>query len=402
MTSSESHLIAPLLISTWVNSLLYGFVLVTGYHYFTTYQDDRKFFKILVAACIVVDTACTFIEYVGVYLYTISHFGDVSRQQSPNWTIGVINICTGVSAVLVQSFLVYRYFTFTRHRLATGLLTALASATLALSIVVGTLGLTSLGRTWFERHASLHIPTTLWLVFSAITNAGIAASLVYAIKAQAEGGESSAPVLKRLASNALSTGFFPTFIAIVTMIVYFIVSAASAPMTLGFIIGRAYTLTLLYNLSARTRLSSASSDDDVEENKRTRTNSESSFETPTRGSFGLSSILSFRTQTPMGMILQDPESSPETILASPRYSVVMSPIPDRAVGRIVKGRPRTADGLGEKSVGGRVKTKRTSRPMTADSALSRKTSYGSIGEDPFGGETGVGGSVRERTGSVGV
>lgn len=54
----------------------------------------------------------------------------------------------------------------------------------------------------------------------------------------------------------------------------------------------------------------------------------------------------------MGMILQDPESSPETILASPRYSVVMSPIPDRAVGRIVKGRPRTADGLGEKSVGG--------------------------------------------------
>ncbi|TFL01101.1 hypothetical protein BDV98DRAFT_507951, partial [Pterulicium gracile] len=227
-----------LLISTWVNSLLYGFVLVTGYHYFTTYQDDRKFFKILVAACIVVDTACTFIEYVGVYLYTISHFGGAPFV--------FINICTGVSAVLVQSFLVYRYFTLSVH----SFLRPDASLHLALSIVVGTLGLTSLGRTWFERHASLHIPTTLWLVFSAITNAGIAASLVYALmKAQAEGGESSAPyvltryssgfvvliswfvdsVLKRLASNALSTGFFPTFIAIVTMIVYFIVSAASGP-----------------------------------------------------------------------------------------------------------------------------------------------------------------------------
>jgi hypothetical protein len=112
----------PLLISTWINTLLYGFVVALAYRYFRHFKDDRIILKLFVVACLLLDTACTAFEYAGVYEYTIVHWGGTSYMKAPNRTTAGFVFCTGITAFLVQIFLIYRFTNVTHKRLVVVLL----------------------------------------------------------------------------------------------------------------------------------------------------------------------------------------------------------------------------------------------------------------------------------------
>ncbi|KAJ7786832.1 hypothetical protein B0H14DRAFT_3506300 [Mycena olivaceomarginata] len=71
--------------------------------------DDWKL-KTLVSVAILVDTVSVLGDYACVYLYTITHAGDPVYLADQHWPIPLHIITTDVIAVMVQSFLIARYW----------------------------------------------------------------------------------------------------------------------------------------------------------------------------------------------------------------------------------------------------------------------------------------------------
>ncbi|KIY69954.1 hypothetical protein CYLTODRAFT_323186, partial [Cylindrobasidium torrendii FP15055 ss-10] len=55
--------------------------------------------------------------YACLYLYSVKHWGDLAYLAIQNWTIIAHLITTGITAALVQSFMVYRYWRITENHL---------------------------------------------------------------------------------------------------------------------------------------------------------------------------------------------------------------------------------------------------------------------------------------------
>ncbi|KAF7366260.1 hypothetical protein MSAN_00882200 [Mycena sanguinolenta] len=104
-----------LLIGTWASSLLYMAELLQVLYYFRTFKKDNWKLKSYVAVAFAVDTISALAQYACVYLYTITHAGDLVYLTKQNWAVPLAFICSNCVAFLVQSFLSFRYWRFTKN-----------------------------------------------------------------------------------------------------------------------------------------------------------------------------------------------------------------------------------------------------------------------------------------------
>ncbi|KAF7351907.1 hypothetical protein MVEN_01152400 [Mycena venus] len=108
-----------LLIGTWANSFLYMAEIIQATYYFRHFKHDDWKLKMFVSVAVLIDTVSTLGDYACVYLYTITHTGDLVYLADQHWPLSLHLFTTGVIAVLVQSFLVVRYWQITRNILIT-------------------------------------------------------------------------------------------------------------------------------------------------------------------------------------------------------------------------------------------------------------------------------------------
>ncbi|KIK56838.1 hypothetical protein GYMLUDRAFT_173632, partial [Collybiopsis luxurians FD-317 M1] len=110
---------STLLIGTWVCSALYSVILRETWYYFKNYSRDSLCLKLLIAVIVLCDTVALAATYTTVYLYAVTHWGELNYITRQYWPLYMLAISSGISAALVQSFLMARYYLLTRNWLCT-------------------------------------------------------------------------------------------------------------------------------------------------------------------------------------------------------------------------------------------------------------------------------------------
>ncbi|KAJ6494562.1 hypothetical protein C8R45DRAFT_988446 [Mycena sanguinolenta] len=239
-----------LLMGTWASSLLYMFEIKQSLYYFHHFRKDDWKLKTLVAVVLFVDTLSAAGDCLCVYLYTITHAGDLQYLEDMHWPVPLYGFTTGVLAVLVQVFLLFRYWRFTQNKLIT------LSLSFAIIISFGSVFTCSLMLTLYTSFGDRNkfkIPAALWLVTEVAVDAGIASVLLWEFrKADTESA------LDQLTVVTIQSGAAAATLAGTALISYYIKPESNLYVGFLYPLGRVYVITLLSNLNIRKSAQSSS------------------------------------------------------------------------------------------------------------------------------------------------
>ncbi|KAJ6494550.1 hypothetical protein C8R45DRAFT_988385 [Mycena sanguinolenta] len=244
-----------LLMGTWASSLLYTFEIKQSLYYFHHFRKDDWKLKTLVAVVLFVDTLSAAGDCICVYLYTITHAGDLEYLEDIHWPIPLYGFTTGVLAVLVQVFLLVRYWRFTQNKLIT------LSLSFAIIISFGSVFTCSLMLTLYTSFADRNkfkIPAGLWLVTEVAVDAGIASVLLWEFRKAREALIRTQSALDRLITVTIQSGAAAATLAGTALISYYIKPESNLYVGFLYPLGRVYVITLLSNLNIRKSVRSSS------------------------------------------------------------------------------------------------------------------------------------------------
>ncbi|KAF7354412.1 hypothetical protein MVEN_01130200 [Mycena venus] len=264
-----------LLVGTWASSLLYMFEISQIWSYFQNFKQDDWKFKTLVTTALVVDTLGMVGDYICVYLYIITHAGDAEYLFSMHWPMPLYVLDTGVLAVMVQAFLVFRYwcfqliaskFQYPKHAHHSFLvfrnnhlgMQSVVSADCIIpkvppvqfsGVLAGSLMATLY--TSLADRLKFKIPIALWLVTELAVNAGIASVLLWEFRKARGILTETRRALDRLTAITIQSGAAAAMIAGATLIAYYIKPESNVAVGVSYPLRRVYVSTLLSNLNIR-------------------------------------------------------------------------------------------------------------------------------------------------------
>ncbi|KAJ6484760.1 hypothetical protein C8R45DRAFT_291563 [Mycena sanguinolenta] len=245
-----------LLIGTWANSFLYMAELTQARYYFRHFKHDDWKLKTFVLVAFLIDTASTVGDYICVYLYTITHAGDAVYLANQHWPIPLYLFTTAVIAVLVQSFLIIRYWWFTRNIFVTLLNSCLCVAAFAGAVACGIIIAMFPA---FRERKKVVIPATIWLVTEAVADLSIAAALLWELKKARPTLVDNRSALDRLVALTIRTGTATATLAVGTAIAFEKEDETNISVGIAYTLGRVYMLSMLANLNVRRSGKSPSS-----------------------------------------------------------------------------------------------------------------------------------------------
>ncbi|KAJ6495236.1 hypothetical protein C8R45DRAFT_1212086 [Mycena sanguinolenta] len=237
-----------LLIGTWASSLLYMAEVVQAVFYFRTFKNDNWKMKSFVAVTFAIDTMSAVADYACVYLYTITHAGDLVYLSKQNWPVPLHVICTTTVALLVQSFLAFWYWRFTHNTVIVCFLSILI-------LVAFGGGLASGLTTWlfpaFKDRNKVRICGTVWIVTQASADLIIAGALFLKLMEAKSLFKGQQRLLNRLVYHVIQTGTVSAMIAVVALIIFLIYDESNIGTGITYTSGRVYVLSMLLNLNIR-------------------------------------------------------------------------------------------------------------------------------------------------------
>lgn len=245
-------IIGALLVSSWINSMLYMLEITQTYRYFSLFfKKDPVGLQLVVASCFILDTVTTVANHIGVYKYTITNWGVVEYLSQQEWQIPLYLICTGIVAAIVQSFLTWRYYNLSKQMLVCIPLLLLMLASLAGSLATAIM---IIHASSLKNRATLKIPVIIWFVVSSFVDCALAALLIFHLRSARTGFRSTKSLINRLSSVALQSGTYTSALAILTLVLYLDKPEGNTGTGCGQCLGRVYTLTLLHNLLIRKNI----------------------------------------------------------------------------------------------------------------------------------------------------
>ncbi|KAL0956579.1 hypothetical protein HGRIS_002717 [Hohenbuehelia grisea] len=255
VSSSFSDRFGTLLIGSYANTFLLALEVVMVCVYFKYYSNDRLLVKITVCAQLFVDVIASLGNAAGVYLYTVSHWGDINYANTQNIPFTIYLATTSVSAIIVQTFLIIRYYRLTSHKIVTVWLTMVTLGGflggISSAIIIAKYP------DYLERSKVRHA-AIIWLSCSAASDVCIASALVWHFSRFGSKFASTTSLLRSLIRMAIHTGLMTSAVAILVLILYLSNVQSNRCVAAGFCLGRVYALTMLYNLNMRKRIRASS------------------------------------------------------------------------------------------------------------------------------------------------
>ncbi|KAK0203444.1 hypothetical protein DFS33DRAFT_801647 [Desarmillaria ectypa] len=205
-----------LLAASWLNMMLYTSQLALSIYYLSHFTAAVRLYY-WIWASLFLDGACSIIVMANVYIYLIINNG--SLYPISIWILSTIVLLTHTSASIAQAFFCYRYWIIARNRWITGCIIIFITVHMICSL------------------ASCVVFVTHPMVISTAIPLTIASSAICAATDLTIAG-SLAWTLSRIQSPSLST----------TLMSIFMFTAWNAFYTIFAILGRIYSLTMLFNL----------------------------------------------------------------------------------------------------------------------------------------------------------
>ncbi|KIK03701.1 hypothetical protein K443DRAFT_676532 [Laccaria amethystina LaAM-08-1] len=234
-----------------VASILLGVSFFQAWYYFS-HQSDPWPTTLLVSAAITFNTIHQALITHSVYSYTVSNWGNTPFLDHLVRTLLVEVIFTGLTALLVQSFLTARIWILSdRNIWLTGVIGLLVVGEFG-SILAYTI--LSLPLTTFAEVAHLK---TLSITVNALAAAGdilIAGTLCTLLHLSRTGFHRSDTIYTKLIVFSLNTGLLTSLCAVASLVSILVAGTTFIYIAFFFCMGRLYTNSLLATLNARKRI----------------------------------------------------------------------------------------------------------------------------------------------------
>ncbi|KAF7341400.1 hypothetical protein MVEN_01876800 [Mycena venus] len=237
-----------LLIGTWVSSLLYTAELHQAMYYYRHFKNDNSRLNTLVWVAFFIDTVSLLDDYVSVYLNTITHAGDPAYLLNQNLSSPVCVLTTAAVAIIVQTFMITRYWKFSHKHVIALFLCLLIFAGFGLSFTCAIIVVLFPA---YKDRFKLKIPVILWLVTEAVADLGIAAALLWEFLRTKSSSTETQNVLNGLVTVTLQTGTATAAVALVAVIGYLLSQESNIGVLFTLCLGRTYMLSMLANLNIR-------------------------------------------------------------------------------------------------------------------------------------------------------
>ncbi|KAF5388658.1 hypothetical protein D9757_004759 [Collybiopsis confluens] len=243
-----NDLLGTLMLGTWVCSMLYAIILKETWFYFNHFPRDAFLLKLIVAVVVFGDTVCLAATYATVYLYSVSHWGDLSYLTKQYWPIFTFLMTTGIITTLVQGFLIVRYFTLSRNWFFLIFIFMLIG--LALATCEATAVIFILWPDYAQRHRS-KVTVITWLSSSAATDVGISLALIWQLRSIKTSFAQTESVIKRIIRQTIQTGSASSIIALCALVAFLNNDSSNVEGMFAFILEKVYVITLLANVNIR-------------------------------------------------------------------------------------------------------------------------------------------------------
>ncbi|KAF9451122.1 hypothetical protein P691DRAFT_773402 [Macrolepiota fuliginosa MF-IS2] len=239
--------LAPVLIGTLFNVLLFGIVIAQTYLYFTTYKRDRTWMKLLVLSILVIDTFNTIFNVIYVYECVITHYGELEALAKATWSLNADPLLTGVIELIVQLFFAWRVHVLTRNWF---LVAAVLGCCLAGGVGAFVTTYKALVIPEFARFQEFKNVVIVWLVCSSAADVLIAAILVWYLRGHKTGFRGSDMIVDRIIRVTMQTGLLTSMVAIADLISY-LVDPTGTHLIFNLTLCKLYSNSLLSSLNSR-------------------------------------------------------------------------------------------------------------------------------------------------------
>jgi hypothetical protein len=228
-----NEVLGPLLIGTYLNSIMYALEGVAVIQYYSASK------------------LCTCFTCACVYLYTVTHWGDINFVNAQFWPSAVSLLLNGITGTIVHCFLIYRYWKMSQNHYVTSVLVLfmLAASGGSIAASVTLLLVPSTGnRNW------VLLSALIWFTTAVATDVAITLALLWQFYQIKSSFKTSMSLIHRLMASTIRTG---TITSVVSVLVFLSFSRhIHHNEAVGFVssLGRTYALTMLYNLNYRSSL----------------------------------------------------------------------------------------------------------------------------------------------------
>ncbi|THH20333.1 hypothetical protein EW146_g1023 [Bondarzewia mesenterica] len=247
----------PTLIGVFFNLILYGIFLAQVQVYFSTFKQDRRWFKLFRSFCglqivslVILETINSVFAMYYSYDRLVNNFGDMNAQAVSNWVFGMSPLTNGIIAVSVQIFFSWRVRVLTGKIWAMLLIVFLSVVSSLAAITVFFIA-AILASSPTASAASFVKPVIIvWLVLSATADSLISTTLVYHLRKNRTGFVSTDDTLNKIIRLTVQTGIITSVWAILDLGVYLGVPTADHEI-FNLALAKLYTNSLLSSLNSR-------------------------------------------------------------------------------------------------------------------------------------------------------
>ncbi|KAF9062896.1 hypothetical protein BDP27DRAFT_1451541 [Rhodocollybia butyracea] len=230
-----------LLAGSCINILFYGTEVGLGSFYFLN-SPPNPLFRWSLGISLLIDTVCTVVVCYNVYFYFLSGSTDLlsSRLNEP-WTLPITILCTYSAAMVEEVFFIHRFWKITHNKLVTLVACFLMISHLSVHWILVIDLFTTQAVTMFNTNL-----TIIGNALCAATDVFIAVVMLHTtstIKTTFIGTQS---LLRRISIQSMACGI-TTSVSTILVLSLFLTDNTKPCTVLFDILGRLYTLTILFN-----------------------------------------------------------------------------------------------------------------------------------------------------------
>ncbi|KAJ7779840.1 hypothetical protein B0H16DRAFT_726852 [Mycena metata] len=246
-----SALFGPMLLGVFLNTLLFGVMLVQVSLYFQRYKNDRPWFKYLVLYLVVAEGVNWICDVGLIYEPLILRFGSPLALKFTPVQMPVLPADSAVTVLVstpIQLFMAWRVHIVTHSRILPGTIILLAFISFAAGLATSTV--ISLHPT-FEAFPSFRPEIITWLVFSAACDVFLTAALVYSLWIRKTNVESTDSLINKVIRLTVQTGTITAVGALADLFLTFIFPTTTVNFIIAFPLTKLYSVSLVGTLNAR-------------------------------------------------------------------------------------------------------------------------------------------------------
>ncbi|KAL4255956.1 DUF6534 domain-containing protein [Pleurotus pulmonarius] len=252
-------LFGPMLIGVFLNTILYGFLILQTYTYYQTRKNHRHMplLDYLVLYLLFMETLNTGFDIALIYEPLILRYGTEEAVKFVPLMLIADPIVMALISTPIQLFFARRIYIMTKSKLivASILFFAFCSLTGGIAATIATAVIRE-----FARLQELKGAIITWLFSSAIADIIITTSLLMNLYRKKTGIKATDDMVDKMMRFTLQTGLLTSIFASLDVILFLAIPGTAYNFALDFPLSKLYTNSLLSSLNARREYQNGSKD----------------------------------------------------------------------------------------------------------------------------------------------